>query len=66
MLTIFVLAPILLVVVIVSTIVRLLTLPFRHHHRFGYGGYHRHRHGFGGLGTVLFLLALDRIFGRRF
>ena len=67
MLTLLILAPIFLVLLIVSLIVRLIVAPFRllghRHHRFG----HHPRHGgFGGLGSILLLVALDRLFGRRF
>ncbi len=72
--TLFFLAPIILLVLVV----RLVTLPFRIARRQrwngGYYGYDRgynpyrygcRRHRFGGIGTILALVALDRIFGGR-
>ncbi len=61
-----------LLIVLISAVVRLVTAPFRYGRRnrfYGYGnpcgyGYgYRRRHS--GLFTVLALVALDRIFGRR-
>jgi hypothetical protein len=64
--------------VIVSVIVRLVTAPFRHGYRRRYYGYNdgyynpyrygcRHRHGIVGAWLpILALVALDRIFTRRF
>ncbi len=68
-------------IILLVSIVRLVTLPFRMARRQRYyGGYYgndrgynpygygrRRHHGFGGIGTILALVALDRIFsGRRF
>jgi hypothetical protein len=67
----FLLAPIF----IVLALVRLVTLPFRMGRRYrsyyGYGydrGYNPYRYGrlgFGGWGTIVALVALDRLFGGR-
>jgi hypothetical protein len=57
-------------------IIRLITLPLRLGRRYGYygrrygwdGGYNPYRYGrrgFGGLGTIVALVALDRLFGGR-
>jgi len=69
MLTLFVLVPLVLAALIVSSIVRLLVRPFGYRHRgYGAGFGRRRRHGFGGaLLSILALVALDRLFtGRRF
>ena len=72
-----------LAVVLVSSVVRMLTAPFRYGHRFrhpfqrygsgfGYGynpyqyGCRRHHRLLGGIVPILVLVALDRMFGRRF
>ena len=85
MLTLLILAPIFLILFVVTRILRLLFVPFRHYryhswNRYGTGfngmtgkGWNRHspnynpyaRPRFGGLGSILFLVALDRLFGRR-
>ena len=76
MITHFVVLPMLLLVLLVVGIVRLVTSPFRsrrHRHwgqgwnGYGNNGYGCRRRGFGGGGllTVLGLLALERLFGRR-
>jgi hypothetical protein len=69
----FLFAPFLLLIVVI----RLITLPLRMARRYGGyygnrygwdGGYNPYRYGrrgFGGLGTILALVALDRIFGGR-
>ena len=72
MITLFLLAPILLVVVVLSLVFRLLTLPFRlarlpfrrnRFNRFAGSPYGRPR--IFGLLPVVALFALDRFFGRR-
>lgn len=79
MLTHFVVLPVLIMVLLVAGLVRMVTSPFRYRrHRHwgyrqdwsGYGyngcGYGGRRRGFGGgLLTVLGLLALERLLGRR-
>ena len=75
MITLFILTPIILLIVLLSVVVRVITLPFRlarpRRWNGGYGlgtpyryGYRR-RHRFGGVGTVLALFALDRLFSNR-
>ncbi len=54
-----------LFVIFVSSIVRLLTAPFRYGRRYRYG-YGCHRHHGGGLLPLLGLVFLARTFGRRF
>jgi hypothetical protein len=76
MLTLLILAPVFFVVLVITTLVRILVGPFRYHPR-----YHRHFYGnnpytgwaggcrphrFGGLGLILFLAAIDRFFDRHF
>ena len=68
----------LILILIVSAVIRLITAPFRfgHRHRyFGYGdpyynpyryGCRRHHGMLGGLLPILALVALDRLFTRRF
>ena len=77
MLTLIILAPIVLALFLLPRIIRLLFFPFRRQrgwNRGSFGGrgipytnnynpYARAR--FGGLGSILFLVALDRLFGRR-
>jgi hypothetical protein len=64
-----------LIVVLVSAVVRIVTAPFRYgfRHRYYYGynnpylyGCRRHHRFFGRLLPILALVALDRIFTRRF
>jgi len=67
-----------LLIVIVSALVRLITFPFRYGYRrryFGFGdpyynpyryGCRRHRGLLGGWLPIMALVALDRIFTRRF
>jgi hypothetical protein len=65
-----------LIAIFVSIVVRILTLPFRYGRTYGrtYYGYdnpyrygcRRHHRFLGGLLPILALVALDRIFGRRF
>ncbi len=72
-----------LVILLISSIVRLLTAPFRYGNyyrrpffgyrrmdNYGYNPYaygcRRHHRFLGGLFPVIVLVALDRIFGRRF
>jgi len=66
----FFLAP----VIILFALIRLITLPFRIGRRYrSYYGYDRgynpyrqgRRFGFGGWGTIVTLIALDRLFGGR-
>lgn len=75
MITLLLLAPVFVVVLVISALVRILVGPLRyhpryHHHFYGYnpycgwGGYRRHR--FGGLGLILLLAAVDRFFDRHF
>ena len=62
-------APIILTIIVVSILTRLLMRPFYspyRRHRFYYDpyyGYYRHRHQ--GLITLLAILTLGRLFGRR-
>lgn len=67
MLTLFVLVPLVVAALVVSTVVRVLVRPFGYR-RVGYGLGRRRRHGFGGtILSILALVALDRMFtGRRF
>jgi hypothetical protein len=67
--------PLIVVIVLISAIVRLITLPFRYgyRHRYFYGydnpyryGCRRHHRFLGGLFPILVLVALDRIFTRRY
>jgi hypothetical protein len=64
-----------LTVVLISFVVRLITRPFRwgYRHRYYYGyddpyrfGCRRHHRFFGGILPILALIALDRIFNRRY
>ncbi len=63
-------APIIITIVVVSIVTRLLMRPFYspyRRHRFYYDpycGWHRHRRH-GGLLTLLGILAIGRLFGRR-
>lgn len=71
----FILIPTILILVAVSLIFRLIVRPIWNPYRlhrpyFGPYGYYGHgrgyrRHRFGGLLSILVLVALDRIFGRR-
>jgi hypothetical protein len=73
----FILIPTILILVAVSLVLRLIFRPFWKPYRlhrsyfgpygyYGYGrGYRRHRFPGGGLLIILLLVALDRIFGRR-
>ena len=68
----------LILILIVSAVIRLITAPFRfgnRHRYFGYGdpyynpyryGCRRHHGMLGGLLPILALVALDRLFTRRF
>lgn len=68
--------PIIVLVILAALVVRVLTAPFRiggwHRRRYGYGrgwggGYGcRHPYGGGGLLTIVALVALERLFGRRY
>jgi hypothetical protein len=67
--------PLIVVIVLISAVVRLITLPFRYgyRHRYFYGydnpyryGCRRHHRLLGGLFPILVLVALDRIFTRRY
>jgi len=67
--------PLIVVIVLISAVVRLITLPFRYgyRHRYFYGydnpyryGCRRHHRFLGGLLPILALVALDRIFTRRY
>ncbi len=67
--------PVVLVVVLFAIILRVVTAPFRmgrwHRRHYGcgggWGGYgRRYPYGGGGLMTVLALVALERLFGRRY
>jgi len=69
MFTLFVL-PVILISIAVSILVRILIRPFWNPYRlrrpyYGPYGYGYRRHRFPGLFFVLALVALDRIFGRR-
>lgn len=74
MLTFF-LIPTILILVAISLVLRLVIRPLLNPYRirrpyfgpYGYYGYGRgyRRHRFGGLLSILALVALDRIFGRR-
>jgi len=76
MLTLLILAPVFVVVLVITTLVRLLVGPLRYHpryhrHFYGYdpygcGGWGYRRQRFGGLGLILFLTAVDRFFDRHF
>ncbi len=67
MLTLFVFVPLILAAIVVSTIVRMVLLPFRHRRTYGGFGYRRRRHPGGMLLSILALVALDRLFtARRF
>jgi hypothetical protein len=73
------LVSIFLVVLFCRIILRLIFRPFgwrhRHHHHFGWRGYNDgydnpygygyRRRGFGSIAPIFLLVALDRIFGRR-
>ena len=69
-------APVLLVVILVAIVVRMITMPFRiarwHRRRYWYdGGWGYGRYAYGrprgmGLLTVLALVALERLFDRRY
>ncbi len=71
----FIILPTILIFVIVSLVLRLILRPIWNPYRlrrpyfgpygyYGYGhGYRRHR--FGGLLPIVLLVALDRLFGRR-
>jgi hypothetical protein len=62
-------APVILIIILVSIATRLLLRPhwspYRRHRFYydPYNGYYRHRHG--GLITLLTILTLGRLFGRR-
>ena len=69
------LIPLILTIVLISFVVRLITRPFRYgyRHRFYYGydnpyrfGCRRHYGLFGRILPILVLIALDRIFNRRY
>jgi hypothetical protein len=73
----FIVVPTILILVAVSLILRLIVRPLWNPYRlnrpyfgpygyYGYGhGYRRHRFPGGGFLTIALLVALDRIFGRR-
>ena len=74
MLTLLILAPVFFVVLVITTLVRILVGPLRyhpryHHHFYGYNpysGWGCRRHRFGGLGLIMLLAAVDRFFDRHF
>jgi hypothetical protein len=67
----FIIFPTILIFVVVFLVLRLIIRPFwnpygirrPYHGPYGYYGYRRHR--FGALLPIMLLVALDRIFGRR-
>lgn len=74
MLTLLILAPVFFVVLVITTLVRILVGPLRyhpryHHHFYGYNpyvGWGWRRPRLGGLGLILLLAAVDRFFDRHF
>jgi hypothetical protein len=65
--------PVLLIGLLIAIAVRVITAPFRmfHHHRWYRGGWGYGRYAYGrprgmGLLTVLALVALERLFDRRY
>jgi len=74
MLTLLILAPVFVVVLVITTLVRIVLGPLRYHpryHRHFYGyhpyyGWDYRRHRFGGLGLIMLLAAVDRFFDRHF
>jgi hypothetical protein len=61
----------LLTILFIVVVIKLITFPFRFFGRRRYydgysgRGFGHRRHRFGGLGTILTLVALDRLFGGR-